>query len=233
MKKEEIEFMDWQRILLGNAPVEFLLEVVVRTCIIYVVLLLVMRLLGKRMNAQLTRIELAVMIMLGGIVSVGMEVPDRGLAHSALILVCTLLLFRFVNWLTFRYRQVELLTQGDLQILLVDGVLDWEAMRKANLSCAQLFASLRTEDIRHLGQLKRVYLETNGEFSLYRQAEPKPGLSVLPAPDVGLHQDAPRAEDLRACGHCGYTEPEPLPSPQSTTCPRCGASAWTYAVSAS
>jgi len=223
--------MDWQRILLGNAPVEFLLEVVLRTGIIYVVLLLVMRLLGKRMNAQLTRIELAVMIMLGGIVSVGMEVPDRGLAHSALILVCALLLFRTINWLAFRYRRVELLTQGDLQILLVDGVLDREAMAKAKLSREQLFASLRAKNIKHLGQLKRVYLETNGEFSLYRQQPATPGLSVLPAKDPELHQSEPRADDVRACLQCGYTEP--LLPDQPASCPRCSCPTWTYAVAES
>ena len=50
MNKEEIKLSDWQRILIGDAPVEFLLEVFIRTALIYLALLIIMRFLGKRMN---------------------------------------------------------------------------------------------------------------------------------------------------------------------------------------
>jgi hypothetical protein len=52
MKKEEIFIGDGQRILLGNAPWKFMPEVLIRTVIIYVFPIVVMRLLGKRMNAS-------------------------------------------------------------------------------------------------------------------------------------------------------------------------------------
>lgn len=56
-----------------------------------------MRLLGKRMNAQLTVAELSVMIMLGGIVSVPMQIPDRGILQGVLVLACIVALFRGIN----------------------------------------------------------------------------------------------------------------------------------------
>jgi uncharacterized membrane protein YcaP (DUF421 family) len=59
-----------------------MLEVVLRTLIIYLALLLTMGLLGKRMNAQLNVAELSLMIMLGGVGSVAMQLPDRGLLFS-------------------------------------------------------------------------------------------------------------------------------------------------------
>jgi len=74
-----------------------LLEAALRTLIIYLVLLLAMRLLGKRMNAQLTVAELSVMIMLGGIVSVPMQIPDRGILQGVLVLACIVALFRGIN----------------------------------------------------------------------------------------------------------------------------------------
>lgn len=103
MKKEDIHLGDWQRLLLGEAPLEFLLEAALRTLVVYVVL----RLLGKRMNAQLTVTELSVMIMLGGIVSVPMEVPDRGILQGVLVLTCVLLLYWTINYLSFKYPRVE------------------------------------------------------------------------------------------------------------------------------
>ncbi|MGY2132956.1 DUF421 domain-containing protein [Hymenobacter sp. HD11105] len=230
MKKEEIFLGDWQRILLGNAPVEFLVEVVLRTVIIYLALLLTMRIMGKRMNAQLTITELSVMIMLGGIVSVPMQIPERGLLHGILILGCILVLFRSINWLAYRYRRVELLAQGELQIIVADGVLDREQMITAHLSREQLFASLRAQKIQHLGELKRVYLEANGEFSVYQQKPPRPGLSILPEKDSVIHGAEHQEQDLQACLQCGYTTPEPDTQKQSAACPKCGCPDWTYAI---
>jgi len=228
MKKEEIQIWDWQRILLGNAPWEFMLEIALRTIIIYLALVIIMRLLGKRMNAQLTITELAVMIMLGGIVSVPMQIPERGLVHGIIVLICVLFLQRGINWLAFKYRKAELITQGDLQVLVTDGVLDRNEMAKASLSREQLFANLRAGNIQHLGQVKRVYLEADGEFSIYKQPEPKPGLSVLPEKDSELHRAEPRAEDVCACLQCGQVEPKG--KAQNTVCPHCGCGDWTYAV---
>lgn len=228
MKKEEIVVWDWKRILLGNAPLEFMLEVVLRTLIIYLALVIIMRLLGKRMNAQLTITELAVMIMLGGIVSVPMQVPERGLIHGFLLLFMVLVLQRGINWLAFKYRRVELITQGDLQILIADGVLDSTEMNRINLSREQLFANLRMQNIQHLGQLKRVYLEADGTFSIYKQEEPKPGLSVLPEKDTELHRAEIQANQVLACLQCGQVEPKD--KTHETLCPRCGCGDWTYAV---
>lgn len=228
MKKGEIHISDWQRILLGNAPLEFMLEVFIRTIIIYFVLVIIMRLLGKRMNAQLTITELAVMIMLGGIVSVPMQLPERGLLHGVIVLICVLILHRSINWLAFKYRKAELITQGDLQILVSDGILDRDEMGDSRLSREQLFANLRAHHIQQLGQVKRVYLEADGQFSIYKQDPPKPGLSVLPDKDPELHQAELQHKDLNACLQCGNTAPKE--KTKNAICARCGCGNWTYAI---
>jgi hypothetical protein len=92
MKKEDIRLGDWHRLFISEAPLEFMLEVVLRTLIIYLVPLLTMRLLSQRMTAQLNVTEL--MLMLGGVVSVGMQLPDRGLLLSTFTLACLLVLYR-------------------------------------------------------------------------------------------------------------------------------------------
>ncbi len=229
MKKEDIHLGDWHRLFIGEAPLEFMLEVVLRTLLIYLVLLATMRLLGKRMNAQLNVTELSLMIMLGGVVSVAMQLPDRGLLLSAFTLTCLLFLYRGINWWTFRNRHVQRLVQGDLQLVAADGVLDVAAMREVRLSREQLFAQLREVKIEQLGQVKRVYMEANGEFSVYRQTPAQPGLSVLPWEDQALLAAAPAAPGRTACQRCGHTEPAAAPPPH---CPRCQATQWTRAVMA-
>jgi len=85
MRKEEINWDDWLRILIGTAPAEFLLEVLISTIIIYLFVLLTLRLMGKRMGGQLTISELVVMLRLGAIVSVPMQIPDKGLLQGIIV----------------------------------------------------------------------------------------------------------------------------------------------------
>src|SRR3954470_20450032 len=118
MTKDEIHIDDLKRILVGDAPPMFLLEVFIRTIIIYSVLLLFVRWLGKRMAGQLTITEMSVMIMLGAIVSGPMQLPDRGLLQEAFILLMVVMLQRGTTWLGVKNKTVERIVTGK-GILLV------------------------------------------------------------------------------------------------------------------
>src|SRR4051794_27920372 len=102
MKKEEIHLWDIKRILFGQAPPEFLLEVLLRTLIIYISVIVIMRLLGKRMNGQLTILEMSIMVMMGAILSVPMQIPDRGILQGIVLLISVLALLRGVNLIAFK-----------------------------------------------------------------------------------------------------------------------------------
>src|SRR6195952_1096874 len=91
MDQQNIRLSDWQRILLGDAPPSFLLEVFGRAVVLYVLLLLALRVLGKRMNGQLTITEMTVMIALGAIMGGAMQMPDRGLLHGAAALLLAII----------------------------------------------------------------------------------------------------------------------------------------------
>src|ERR671933_3054115 len=97
MKKEEIHSYDIQRRLFGETPPIFLLETFIRTLIVFVALLVMIRLLGKRMSGQLTIMEFAVLLTLGAIISPAMQAPDRGILAAALLLFLILLLQRRIN----------------------------------------------------------------------------------------------------------------------------------------
>lgn len=228
MKKEDIHLGDWKRILFGDAPAEFALEVLVRTLLIYFVFLLVLRLMGKRMNSQLTITELAVMVTLGAIVAVPMQIPNRGLLPSVVLLLVVLFLQRGLNWWALRRRKVELVLQGDVTILVKDGVLLMDRLKAERVSHEQLYAQLRDKKITQLGEVKRVYMEADGLFSIYKRRKPTPGLTVLPEQDEKLREAQQQVPDQKACNYCGY-----LATPTDhagNRCPNCGHAEWVAAV---
>lgn len=79
MAQSPPKFGEWQRLWFGDAPPIFLVEVMLRTVLVFVALLFLVRFLGKRMNGQLTATEMAVMLTLGAIAANGMQVPQRGI----------------------------------------------------------------------------------------------------------------------------------------------------------
>ena len=85
MKSEDIHLGDLHRILFGDVPGSFFIEVSLRTVIIYAILMISMRLMGKRMEASLGRIEMISMVALAAAIGIPLQSPDRGLLPAIII----------------------------------------------------------------------------------------------------------------------------------------------------
>ena len=110
--------------------------------------------MGKRMSGKLTHTEMAVMLMFGAIVSSGMQIPERGVIESSFVLLLVLLFQRIVTLWTVRYKKVENVVLGKMNILVKDGQLQLKALDEELISKRQIFRLLRSKNIRHLGQVK-------------------------------------------------------------------------------
>jgi uncharacterized membrane protein YcaP (DUF421 family) len=227
MKKEEIHFDDINRWLFGMAPPEFMIEVFIRTILIFVFLLLIVRVMGSRMAGQMTLTELAVMITLGAIVSPAAQLPDRGILFGILALIGALIFQRGLNLWAFKNEKVEKITQGKFSLLVKDGQLNLEELDKTKISRQQLYAMLREKQIYNLGKLDRVYLEACGLLSIYKMNEVKPGLPISPGSDQAILDIQKHVDSgIMACENCGHVqnlhEAEPA-------CEVCHSEAWSEA----
>ena len=179
MNKDDIKLSDIQRILFGEALIEFPVETFVRTFLIYAFLLFIIKWLGKRMSGQLSINEMAVMLVLGAIVSVAMQVPGSGLAQGILLLVCTLSFQRGMSWMGFHSKHFEEATMGKAIMLVRDGRFELEVMEENHITRQLIFSELRSNGVSSLGQVERLYLEASGIFSLYELGNPVPGLHYI------------------------------------------------------
>lgn len=219
MEKEDIHLNDVKRILIGESPAEFLIEVFVRTLIVYFFCLILIRLLGKRMSGQISITEMAIMLLLGAIISVPVQFAERGILQGLLLLTGTLLLYNGVNWWGFKHEKAEARLQGKATMLVKDSTLQLDAMKQARVSEHQLFAVLRSKNYENLGKVKRVYLEACGMFSIYDQEEEKPGLVLFPHMDPkAIAAKMDRVENEWACINCGSTSKS---TPMPKKCGKC------------
>jgi uncharacterized membrane protein YcaP (DUF421 family) len=229
MKKEDIHWDDWHRILIGAAPTHFLLEVLIRTVVMYFALLIVLRLMGKRMGGQLTISELAVMVTLGAIICVPMQVPDKGIVQGIFVLFCAWAFQRGLTWIGFKSSKMENLIQGKEAVLIKDGVIEVKDLEDANISRQQLYGVLRSQNIYNLGAVERVYIEASGLFSVFKFDSPRPGLSIFPSRDGEVLEGQQKPDEVfyvcRMCGKPAKNEKE-----RNGHCENCSCENWEEAI---
>ena len=228
MKPDEIRLGDWYRLLFGQTPVAFLIEVAGRALVTYVILLVAMRMMGKRVAGQMSALELTIVVTLGAAIGVPLQAPDRGMVPAVVILLVAIAYQRGLNFWAFKSRRAELTLQGDVVTLVSDGCVDLHTMKKHVLSRERLFSALRQVGLIHLGQAKRVYLEADGHFSIYQNEDPPPGLCLMPSVDMKLFEQQFGVDGTFACNYCGKVLRDQNTPPGD--CPQCGDNLWSPAV---
>ena len=228
MKSEEIHLSEWQRVLFGQVTAEFYIEIVIRVSVIYLILMVSMRLMGKRMSSQLSRTEMVSMVSLAAAIGIPIIAPDRGILPAiitAVVIVCGQWI---ISKLAAHNSRVETSINDDFTILIEDSVMQLDDMQQTRVTSERLFAQLRALGQYHLGTVKRLYLEANGAFTLIPQLEPQPGLSVLPPWDKEFCEQQKRSVDTCVCTRCGNRKVNP--PAEEEECPNCLNRTWTYAI---
>lgn len=206
MDKQTIQPFDIHRMIFGDAPPIYYLEVFFRGLALYLFMIFIMRLLGKRMAGKLTVTEMVLVVTLGASVAVAMQVPEGGVLLGFVVLTCALLFERSISLLTIKSARFETVSQGCADVLVKDGVIQLNKLNDTKITRDQLFANLRNSKIKHLGQIERIYLEAGGNFSIFKVAgDTPPGLPVFPDDDKELLENQKKATDVRACYNCGLT----------------------------
>ena len=224
MKSDEIKLGDWMRVLFGETPPQFFIELVIRSFSIFLLLLVSMRLLGRRMAGQLNRIEMIALFSLAAAIGVPLQAPDRGLLPAVVIAVIVVAIGRLVAARAFRSQKFESVVEDDYTTLILDGIILMPKLKKTRLTVDRLFAQLRGEGIKHLGEVKRLYFEANGSFSIIKEENPKPGLVIIPEFDRELLLAQKQVHKM-VCKKCGHKQAE-----DEKKCPNCGNGYWIAAV---
>ncbi len=141
-------------------------EFVLRAVVVYVVVLAMVRLSGKRTIGQFTPFDLLVVVLLGTAVQNSLIGKDTSLL-GGLILAATLI---GLNWLaglaTSRSRVAERLLEGSPVLLVRDGEVYADALRSQHLSRDDLEEILRQQGCQRVEGVKLAVLETNGRISV-------------------------------------------------------------------
>ena len=228
MKPEQIHIYDLGRILLGEVPGSFVIEVVIRVLFLFLLLLISIRLMGRKMSSSLTRNELAALTSLAAAIGVPILSPDRGLLPAIIIAIVVIAYQRLTSLSVFKSKKMERALLDHRNHLISNGCLNLEEIAKGGLSQERLFAQLRADGIDNLGKVKRMYFEPSGRFVILEEPKARPGLPIIPEWDKDYMEDRETLKDKFACCNCGVIVKER--QKPNKDCKRCGHNEWREAV---
>lgn len=144
-------------------------EFVLRATVVYVVILLMVRLSGKRTVGQFTPFDLVVVVLLGTAVQNSLIGEDVSLI-GGLILAGTLIGLNWLTgWLTSHSARADRIIEGSPVLLARDGDVFDAVLRRQQIGRREFDAAIREADCRSAEEIAIAVLETNGRISVIRR----------------------------------------------------------------
>ncbi len=198
---------DFKQILLGTEEWTFLLETVLRSCIMFFVIIFGLRLLGKRGVKQLSVFELVVIIGLGSAAGDPMFYKDVGIMPAIVVFTMIISLYSIITYFIGKSKKFEKLVEGKPICLIKNGIFCIDDFKKEALGEDEFFAELRLKGVSQLGQVESAIEEISGEISVFYFDEnhTKFGLPIMPD-SLDKATKSINSHSYYSCTFCGYTE---------------------------
>lgn len=162
----------------------------VRTVLLYFILMLGLRLMGKRQIGELEPTELVLTMLISDLAAVPMQDIGIPLLNGVIPIVTLLSLSMLLSVLCMRSVRLRRLVCGREAVLVREGVLQQREMRRNRFTVDELLEELRAQGVTDLATVKYAVLETDGQLSVLLYADEQPltprGLKLHVPDDVML-----------------------------------------------
>ena len=148
--------------------------VLIRTFLLYFIVIMIVRFMGKRQIGQLQPTELVVTILLSEVASIPLENSSVPLIYSLLsivLLACLEIISSGIALKSGKYRRA---VEGNAVFIIKEGKLDTKAVKKLRYSIDDIMEGLRQKDVFDISEVEYAVVETNGNLSVLLKADKLP-----------------------------------------------------------
>lgn len=166
-----------------------MLVTLLRTIILYILVLITIRVLGKRQVGELQPADLVLTILLSEILVIPMQDPEIPLVHTfipVLLLIGFEIVISVISLKSLRFRT---LLQGNSLIVIRNGVVDQKQLQRLRFTVDDLLEALRKKDVFDITTVQYAIVETDGTLSVLLKPEskvPTAGDLQVQLPDNGM-----------------------------------------------
>ena len=142
-----------------------------RSILIYIFVLVVMRLMGKREIGQLQPFELAIAIMIADLASIPMTDPGIPISNGIISILGLLVMHLIISIINMKSMKAREIICGRPTILIYRGKIDEKALKRERFTINELEERLRGNNVTSLGDVEYAILETSGQVTVIQKPE--------------------------------------------------------------
>ena len=146
-----------------------MLNMLIRTIILYALVLIIMRLMGKREIGQLQPFELAITIMIADLSVLPMADSGIPIINGAIPILGLLVIHLLVSLLNLKSIKAREIICGKPSILIFRGKIEQKVLKKERITIHELEEKLRGQNVSNLADVEYAILETNGSLSVIQK----------------------------------------------------------------
>lgn len=146
-----------------------MLVIFVRSIILYLIILVVMRLMGKREIGQLQPFELVIAIMIADLASIPMTEGGVPISNGIVPILGLLIMHLIISMVNMKSMKMREIVCGRPSILIYRGKIDEQMLKKERFTINELEERLRGNNINSIGDVEYAILETSGQLSVIQK----------------------------------------------------------------
>lgn len=141
-------------------------ELVIRGTVIYFFMFILMRIWGKKHLSEVTTFDFILLLFISEAVQNSLVDDDHSLPGGMIVITTFLVWSTVLNKLTFRSRKLEVIIDGTPKIIVKDGKVQEDVIKKEEITEQELLEALRENGVLELKDVKQATIETNGHISV-------------------------------------------------------------------
>jgi uncharacterized membrane protein YcaP (DUF421 family) len=141
------------------------MDLVWRTVYVFVLIFVVTRAVGRRELSSMEPFDLILLVVIGDLVQQGVTQSDNSLTGTTTVIATMAVLVVFTAWLGFRFARLRPILEGHPTLLVADGEVLRENLRRQRMTVEELRSEARLQSIASLDDVRFAVLETNGQVS--------------------------------------------------------------------
>lgn len=149
-------------------------NVIIKTILLYIIVIFAMRLMGKKQASQLQPYELVITLMISEVATTPMDNPGIPMTYGIIPAVTLILLYYFLNFLCLKSKKLHVLFGGSPAILIHNGRLIYKDIKRLGYNLSDLLEQLRISGYTKISEIQYAILETNGQLSVLPYASYAP-----------------------------------------------------------
>ena len=147
------------------------LIIVLRTIILYWIILGILRLMGKREVGELSIFDLVVFLLIAEVASYAIDNPTKSFLRAIIPMVTLLIIQISVSYFSLKSKKFRDTMEGEPSIIMSDGIINEKEMRKQRYNLDDLLQQLREQQIGSVQSVSYAFLEPSGNLSVFKKEE--------------------------------------------------------------